>query len=261
MRYILFPLLVCLLMASCNPTKKIVYFQDASIGQKQNLPPGEYITIQPQDIISIIVSSKEPQLAALFNLPHIQQVTGNQQTPSNHNGQILGYTVDSKGNIDFPVLGSLHVAGLNREEIARLVKELLISKNLMKDPIVTVDFINLHFSVMGEVSKPGQYSIRKDQTNILEALSMAGDLTIYGKRDKIFLIRTEKERITYQLNLCSSQIYNSPAFYIRQNDLIYVEPNKVRANQATVNGNSLKSVSLWMSIASFLTTIGVLIFK
>jgi len=143
-----------------------------------------------------------------------------------------------------------------------MVKEMLIDRNLIKDPIVTVVFSNMTFAVLGEVVRPGQYVIEKDQMTILEALSKAGDLTIYGMRDKVFLIRENKsDRVTYQMDLRSSQLYNSPAFYVQQNDVIYVEPNGVRANQSTINGNNIRSVSLWISITSLLTTIAVLIFK
>lgn len=250
-----------LILSSCATTQKIVYFQDEQLEIVQRIEKGSNITMQPKDVISIVISSKDPELATIFNLPRVTQFAGNIQTPTNYNGQIMGYTVNDNGDIDFPTLGKIHIQGLSRQQVSSLIKEKL-SESLVKDAVVTVDFINLTYSVMGEVGKPGKYVIDKDQITILEALSTAGDLTIYGKRDKVFLIRiTEGNRTTYQLNMTSKDIFSSPAFYIQQNDIIYVEPNDVRANQSTVNGNSARSVSLWMSIASFLTTIGVLIFK
>lgn len=250
-----------IVLTSCGSTRKVAYFQDIQPNMTQQQQPGKYITAQPQDMLYITVSSKDPQLAVLFNLPRIQ--TGMEDATGNtRSSGMLGYTVDSDGTIDFPLLGRLSVAGLTREQVASKVKETLIDQNLIKDPIVTVTFSNLTFSTMGEVARPGQYSIDKDQITVLEALSKSGDLTIHGQRDKVYVIRNNgTERISYQLDLTSSQIYHSPGFYIQQNDVIYVEPNKVRINQSTVNGNNVRSVSLWMSIASFLTTIGVLIFK
>lgn len=265
MKRIAYFIIISWLTASCATTKNIAYFQDEQIGWEQEVAEPSLIRIKHKDMISIVISSKDPELAALFNLPRIQHTAGlpnNGLFNTSQNGQILGYTVDSNGDIDFPVLGKLHISGLSREEIARFIKEQLISKDLIKDPVVTVDFLNLSYSVLGEVLHPGQFGIAKDKVTILEAISSAGDLTIYGKRDKIYLTRlSDHSRITYSIDLRTGDFYNSPAFYVQQNDVIYVEPNKVRANQSTVNGNNVRSVSLWMSIASFLTTLGVLIFK
>lgn len=252
-------LMSALLVSSCATTEKIIYFQDQIIGQEQPIEKGKYITIMPQDQLSIVVSSKDPELATLFNLPRIQSTVGaGNRTQS---GEIMGYTVNSKGDIDFPVLGEINIKGLSREEVVGLIKSKLTENGLIKDAVVTVDFLNLQFAVLGEVARPGRYNIDKDQITILEALSTAGDLTIFGKRDRVFLTRTGDNRITYELDLRSANIYNSPAFYLQQNDVIYVEPNGVRANQSTVNGNSARSVSLWISISSFLTSLGVLLFK
>lgn len=254
-------LIICGLFCSCSTTEKIVYFQDQQIGTEYEVVNNRYITMQPQDQLMIVVSSKDPQLAALFNQPRVQHYAGNIEAPSNAGGQTMGYTVDNKGYIDFPVLGNIYIQGLSREEVAALIKSKLISNDLIKDPVVTVDFLNLSFFVLGEVAFPGKYPIDRDQMTILEALSMAGDLTIYGRRDKVFLTRNGDKRITYELDMRSSAVYTSPAFYVQQNDIIYVEPNKVRANQATVNGNNVRSVSLWISVISLLSTIAVLIIK
>lgn len=258
---LLFILIILGLFSSCGTTKKIVYFQNQEIGTEQKIEKSKYITIRPKDQLSIVVSSKDPELAAIFNLPRATITIGAQQQGiSNQGGQILGYTVNDQGDIDFPVLGTIHIQGLTRSQVASLIKNKL-TEDLVKDAVVTVDFLDLHFSVMGEVTTPGKYNINKDQITILEALSMAGDLTIFGKRDNILLIRTDESRVTYRIDLRSADIFNSPAYYIQQNDVIYIEPNTVRSNQSTVNGNTTRSVSLWMSIVSVLATVGVLIFK
>lgn len=261
-------LLVCFavlltMLASCKTEEKILYFQDIVVNQSQDIQGARDITVQPKDQISIVVSSKDPQLAALFNLTRIQLRAGMTDLGSGgNNGEVSGYTLDDEGNIDFPVLGSLHIAGMTKSQIAALIKSKLISENLVKDPVVTVEFMNLYFSVLGEVKNPGKYTISKDQITLLEAIAMAGDLTITGKRDAIFVIREEAgQRITHWVDLRSQDIFQSPVYYLKQNDVIYVQPNKMRAGQSTINENNVKSVSLWISIASFLTSLGVLLFK
>lgn len=255
-------LIVCTQLASCNTSQKVVYLQDIQLEQPEAIHSNHSISIQPQDMISIVVSSKDPRLAALFNLPRVQNIAGQEEISPNQNRELSGYTVDNAGKIDFPVLGSIHIAGLNRQQIAQLIKERLTADNLVKDPVVTVNFANLGISVMGEVARPGRFNINRDQLSLLEAISLAGDLTIFGKRDGVFIIREEKgQRITYKVDLKSTALFSSPAYYLQQNDIVYVEPNKVRASQSTVNGNTVKSVSLWLSITSLLTTLSVLIFK
>ncbi|MEO3519325.1 polysaccharide export protein, partial [Phocaeicola vulgatus] len=159
--------------------------------------------------------------------------------------------------------GKLHVQDMTREEVAVYIKKELQSHDLIKDPVVTVEFMNLSVNVMGEVNRPGRYNIDKDHLTILDALSQAGDLTIYGKREKVLVLRNEngKQRV-YGINLCSADhLYSSPVYYLQQNDVVYVEPNDTKARQSTVNGNNVRSTSFWISLASLLTTISVLIFK
>lgn len=251
------------LLTSCNTSKNIVYFQDVAVNQPEVIEASKDISVQPKDQISIMVSSKDPQLAALFNLTRVQYRAGTSDLRGgNSNGEVSGYTLDDKGSIDFPVLGSLSIAGMTKSQIAALIKQKLMEENLVNDPVVTVEFMNLYFSVLGEVKAPGKYSITKDQISLLEAISVAGDLTIYGKRDAIFVIREEKgERITHWVDIRSKDFFHSPVYYLKQNDVVYVQPNKVRAGQSTLNENSVKSVGLWISIGSFLSSLGVLLFK
>ena len=263
----------CLLLAacaallnSCATPKEVVYFQDlqqtdgtlAAVQAKE-------IRVRPDDKISIIVNSRDPQLTDLFNLPYVSRQLGQTlRSVTSTYGQsqgVSGYTVDSDGNIDFPVLGKIHVEGMTREEIGRCIKDELVGQDLVKDPVVTVEFMNLTVSVMGEVAKPGRYAIERDRITILDALSMAGDLTIYGRRDAVMVQRMEGDTLqVYQLNLVSGQdVYNSPAFYLQQNDLVYVAPNDVKVRESTVNGNNIRSTSFWISLGSLLTSVAVLI--
>lgn len=160
-------LLGIVLLTSCNTSKEIIYFQDIVVNQPETISGARDITVQPKDQISIMVSSKDPQLAALFNLTRVQYRAGSTdlRTGSN-NGEISGYTLDDKGDIDFPIIGTLHIAGMTKSQIAALVKKRLMEENLVNDPVVTVEFMNLYFSVLGEVKTPGKYAITKDQITL-----------------------------------------------------------------------------------------------
>lgn len=251
------------IMLSACQTPKIGYFQNMPDGEITQLQPAQIITAQPGDKLSILVSSKNPELAYLFNLPIVGHYSASSSDVQLNTSQISSYTVDEDGNIQFPVLGALHVAGKSRSEIVKLVKEQLISKDLLKDPMVTVSFLDLTYSVLGEVKEPGRFNIDHDKVTLIDALSRAGDLTIYGKRESVLLTREKNGKLmSYRIDLTDPQkLYNSPAYYLRQNDMIYVEPNDTRAREATVNGNNIRSTSFWISIASLLTSIAVLVVK
>ena len=167
------------------------------------------------------------------------------------------YTVDSKGDIDFPVVGKIQVAGLTREEIAEKVKKSLVDASLVKDPTITVSLSNLHYSMMGEVAKPGQYAIEEEKVTILDAISKAGDLTIQGKRNDVMVLRQENgHQKIYKIDLCSGRdIFSSPAYYLQQNDVVYVTPNDTKKRSSTLNGNTVQSTGFWMSISSLIVTI------
>ena len=252
------------LLSACSTTHQTNYFQDLHPGEsEQKVVSPLTVKIRPGDQISILVNSRDPQLTNLFNLPILSQQVGQVSQGSGSSRGLSGYTVDDRGEIDFPVLGKIHVAGKSRSERAAFIKDALIPGNYVKDPVVTVEFMNLTISVLGEVNNPGRFNIDRDQMTLLDAISMAGDLTIYGKRDKVMVLREENgaQRV-YGIDLCSaSQMYASPAYNLQQNDVIYVEPNTVRARQSTVNGNNVRSTSFWISLASLLTTISVLVFK
>jgi len=250
---------------SCANVGNISYFQDINSGSIDQVATKAAIVIRPDDKIAIMVNSKDIQLANLFNLPYTAKYLGqaSDQVMSSYSQGVNGYLVDKDGCIDFPILGSLPVAGKTREEIAKYIKNELVSRNLVKDPVVTVDYMNLHVSVMGEVSHPGRFNIDKDEYTIMDALSAAGDLTIYGKRECVKVLRTVGDnKQTYEVNLCSAKdVLSSPVYYLQQNDIIYVEPNDVRARQSTVNGNNLLSTSFWMSVASLAVTVSYYFFK
>lgn len=260
-----------LLMASCDMSKRITYFQDIQGQQTATSTteqPSPEIRLRPEDKISIIVNSKVPELTALFNLPYTSRILGSNSESLGSSQGIAGYSIKSDGTIDFPVLGAIQAAGKTREELSAHIKAELINRNLVNDPVVTVEFLNLQFSVMGEVKVPGSYNITRDHITLLDALSMAGDLNISGKRENVLVLRPDGSGnlIAYRVDMRSfDDVQHSPAYYIHQNDYIYVEPNRKRANESTVNANTLESASFWISVvslvASLATTVSVLLLR
>ncbi|MBQ5891042.1 MAG: polysaccharide biosynthesis/export family protein [Bacteroidales bacterium] len=249
--------IVMLFLHSCSSSKDIVYYQDVDEIAELNVPPVQEIVLMPGDKISVIVSCKDPKLTELFNLTYVSQKLGG----ASGNGQVSGYTIDSEGFIDVPAIGKVHVAGITRKEAEDKVKQTIIAQEQATEAVVTIEFMDLNIEILGEIARPGRYAIDKDVFTLIEALSAAGDLTIYGKRENVLVMRKENGvQKSYRVNLCSAQdVFNSPAFYLKQNDIIYVEPNDTRARQSTVNGNNVRSTSFWLSVASFLTSI-VLVF-
>ena len=250
-----------LLICSCK-TPNVAYFSDMDHGTSLNTVSPLDIKFREGDKLSIVVTSPNNQLSALFNLAYVSSRISSSQTTGSGNN-IMAYTIDSKGEIDFPVLGKLHVAGMRREEVALMVKNELMKRDLVKDPIVTVDYAGLYVAVLGEVSRPGRFNFDRDQFTLLDAISMAGDLTINGKRENVAVIRKEgNKRTTYRVNLLAgADLYSSPVYYLQQDDVIYVEPTNKRANESTLNNNLLQTPTFWMSVTTFLMSLSIFIFK
>lgn len=246
--------LACLIVlcTACHTADKVAYFKtdtEVAASMAVNSKP---VSVQPNDQITIVVNLEQPKFAGLYNLPQAWF-----RDKSYYDAESK-YSVDNDGNIDFPVLGKIHVAGLDRKQIAELIKNKLEeSPEGVKNPVVTVEYTNLYYSILGEVQRQGRYKIERDEFTLLDALSRAGDLTILGKRQNVKVLRNHDEKVqVYEIDLTDSKsIYSSPAFYIHQNDVIYVEPNKVRTRQSTANGNNLVSTSFWLSVATIITTL------
>lgn len=245
------------IVAGCAAPQNIVYFQDTSDKEISTAVNPTQIRFRPEDEITIIVNCPSAELMSQFNLPHVTRYLGNDRLTSGGGSGVCGYTINENGDIDFPVVGKIHVAGLTRSEAAALIKKELQSRDLVRDPVVTVDFMNLSVSIMGEVARPGRYSITRDHITVLDALAQAGDMTIMGRRDNVRVIREEDGvQRTYLLDLRSAgDLVKSPAYYLCQNDVVYVEPNEMRTRQSTVNGNTVMSASFWISIASLAATL------
>lgn len=212
------------------------------------------------DKISVIItSSSTPELAQRFNLPVVTFQAGT--TNASYNNQISVYTVDENGGIDVPTLGRVKVSGLTRSEAGEKIQAMLRS-GLLRDAVVTVNSFDQFVTVLGEVSKPGKININKDNLTILEALGQAGDLTIQARRDRVLVLRQEgSETRSYYVDLRSKDLLSSPVYNLQQNDLVYVEPNKIRMGQSTYNENSIRSISTWLSVSSVLISLGILIFN
>lgn len=257
------PLTLVVAASSCSELKDVIYFQDSQNGKETPVATSRAVTIQPSDQLSIIVTSKDPELASVFNLPVITHQTGSAQPGfegTSSTNQVASYYVDANGNIDFPIIGVIHVGGLTRDQIAVKIKAKIIESNYINDPVVAVEFCNMYVSVFGDVSRPGRVKIDKDRMTVLDVLSKSGDLNVTGIRS-VKLFREENGvQKCYVLDLTSSEsLFASPVYYVKQEDILYVIPNKMKARTSTVNGNTLLSASFWLSCGSLAISIASLI--
>ena len=266
-------LLIGFWLGSCTAPKNVAYFQNAELIRGIALQTEQPFRLRPKDKINIVVSSADPMLVQQFNLSSVSNTMrplGSTTTPQTTLGglstsgpQILAYTVDEQGDIEFPVLGKVSVGGKTRQEVASYLRSRLIDRDLIKEPIITIEYVNLGVNVLGEVNRPGHIDIQKDYFTILDAISAAGDLTISGQRENVMVFReVDGEDQTYIINLCDRQdILTSPAFYLQQNDVVYVTPNPKRQREARSMGNTFNQPSIWISLASLLTTITALLIR
>lgn len=263
MRWVLAVSMV-LCLGSCRAPKNVTYFQNLQNGEQIDLASARDIALLPGDRVSIVVVAKDPQLAMMFNLPdvspRINSKSGSTGTQSN---EINTYVLDNYGDIQFPVIGTLHLAGMRRAEAAEFIQKQLVDRQLLKDPVVIVDFLDCGVTVLGEVAKPTRVSLSRDRFTLLDALAAAGDLTIQGRRTDVLVLRKEDGReVAYRVDLTNAQqTLQSPVYYMQQDDVIYVSPNDIRKRQTTANGSSPFTPSFWVSIVSLLTTLAVLIWK
>lgn len=259
-------------LSSCSTPKDVAYFQNAEAIRGMTLQNEHPFRLRPKDKINIVVNSTDPMLVSQFNLTSVTRnmnALGTTLAPetsvggSSTGSSILAYTVDEQGDIDFPVLGKVAVAGKTRQEVASYIRERLIARELVFDPIVTVEYVNLTVNILGEVKSPGRINVQKDCFTILDAIAEAGDLTITGQRENVMVMReVDGEDQTYIINLCDrQQMLTSPAYYLQQNDVVYVAPNPKRQRESRSIGNTLNQTSFWLSLASFLTTLGSVLIK
>lgn len=252
-----------LLMSGCGAKKQVLYIQNALPDAVEKAISRPEVKVTSGDELMIFVTCEDPETSQKLSLMGGTRRPDFTNPVSNNTTVMLPYLVNDEGDIDMPLVGPVHVAGLNRQQISKLVAQKVVEAKLANPGTVnvTVQYANMNFSVLGEVLHPGAYSITDDRTSVLEALAMAGDLTIHGRRDKVWVIREDQagNRKMMCLDLRDSKFMQSPGYYIEQNDVIYVEPNEVRAGQSTINENTFKSVSFWTTLTSVAISLTTLI--
>lgn len=248
--------MVAMLLASCSSPKNVAYIQNSDSIDYSRSEVLYDARIMPKDILTITVNTVNPEASEPFNLFVSSELSANRSVGGQRSLQT--YLVDNKGCIEFPVIGTIKVGGLTKSACEKLIHDKIQRfMNAEENPIVTVRMSNYKISVLGEVNRPGMFTVSNEKINIFEALAQAGDLTIYGVRDRVKLIREDEKghKDVYTLNLNDAEIINSPYYYLQQNDVIYVEPNKVKAKNSAIG----QSTTIWISIAGALVSLASLV--
>ena len=257
-------MLSLVLVAGCSTPKNVIYFQDAQRLSGMMTGQDGTLRLRPGDKVNIVVNSANPMLEQQFTLvaptyhtlgtTATPQVTGSR--PSN-GAQAIAYTVDEQGTITFPELGKIRAEGKTRRQLATYIQDRLRARELVMDAIVSVEYVNMGVNVLGEVKNAGRIDMTRDEFTVIDALAYAGDMTIDGDREHVLVARqTDGVTRTYILDLTNmQQTMTSEAYYLQQNDLVYVAPNKKRKREAKSTGNTFNNPSIWISIASLITTI------
>ena len=247
-----------MMVTGCGSTKDVPYFQNSDTIDFSSSIYLYDARVMPKDLLTITVSTSDEEAAVPFNLTVPTTVSINSRVSTGSNMMIQTYLVDNDGNIDFPRLGKIHVGGLTKSECEKMIYDgIKPFLNEIEEPIVTVRMANYKISVLGEVSRPGMYTVSNEKITILEALAQAGDLTIWGVRTNVKLVREDEhgEKSIHVLDLTDANIVKSPYYYLQQNDIVYVEPNKVKARNSGV-GNT---TTLWFTATSILVSLASLI--
>jgi polysaccharide export outer membrane protein len=239
-------------IASCTTTQKTTYFEsvtDMSIPTAfENYEP----IIQKNDILSVYISSLNPEASAVFNAPNTQATSTSTTTGSTSAG---GYLVNSEGNIQLPILGTVKAAGITKKQLKANITSSIVDKKLLIDPIVTIRHLNYEVSVIGEVGKPTVINVPNEKISLLKALGIAGDITVFGKKENVLLIReNEGKREVVRIDLSSKDFLSSPYYYLQPNDVVYIEANKYKVQNANRNQQLLPTILSGMSILALVVT-------
>ena len=246
-----------LAVTSCSTPKNVAYIQNSD---SIDYAKSEYLydaRIMPKDILTITVNTVNPEASEPFNLL-IHNTLNASRSIATTGGSLQTYLVDNNGCIDFPVVGTLQVGGLTKSMCEKLIHDKIQRyMNAEENPIVTVRMSNYKISVIGEVNRPGMFNVGNEKINIFEALAQAGDLSIYGVRDRVKLIRENAKgrKEIHTINLNDANIVNSPYYYLQQNDVVYVEPNQVKARNSAIG----TSTTIWISVTGALVSLASLI--
>ena len=240
-------LFVCVLM-SCTNTKKATYFNGIKEGPITSETPIPESVIQRNDILNITVSSLSVDASQVFNAP------GSGGAALNANGASgEGYLVSSDGTIQFPLLGNVKAEGITKDQLKAKISNMILEKKLLVEPIVTIRFVNFRVTVLGEVKNPGVLTIPSEKVSLLEAIGLAGDLTLFSKRDNVMIIREENsQKVIKRLNLNSTEIFSSPYYFLKSNDIVYVEPNKAKVATTSRSNQWLPIFFSGLSLAALL---------
>ena len=247
-------------LTSCASSKNVAYIQNSNMVDLSESAFLYDARIMPKDVLTITVNTVNPEASAPFNLIVRNTLTNTSSSIGTSSGSLQTYLVSNDGTIDFPVLGTLQVGGLTKLECEKRIHDKILPYlNANENPVVTVRMSNYKISVLGEVNRPGMFTVGNEKINIFEALAQAGDLTIYGVRNNVKLIREDANgrKEIYTLNLNDASIINSPYYYLQQNDIIYVEPNKVKAQNSGVG----QTTSLWLTSTSILISLASLMYS
>lgn len=241
-------LLACVAFcSSCISKKEVLYFQDIESLTEQNQNTNYNTVIRPDDLLSVTVSSQDPESVAIFN-----PVAGAANALRTTNDRLGTYLVDKNGNIEFPYLGTLAIANKTRIEAIQLLRDRI--REFAKEAVIDLRILNFSISVLGEVQRPGTFTIPNERITVLEALGLAGDMTIFGERKTVKIIREEEGVKTYgELDFTSIDLVNSPFYYLQQNDVIIVSPNKAQIQSGAFNRNSTIFISIAGIVISVLT--------
>ena len=240
-----------LVLSGCATPYNITYFQDMPLEQEVTIAKPQEVVLQPNDEISILVSTRDAALSSLFSLYSNYSIGSSSGGGSSTNRRESFYVIGNDGCINFPVLGRIPVAGKTRFELEQFIKKMIQDQNLVKDPVITVDFNNLFVTVIGSAGSVGRVNIDRDNFTIIDAISQAGDLDLTGLRENVRVIREVgmDKRIAYEVNFCSAEdVYNSPVFYMQQNDVIYVEPSNKVKRTTTVYGTQMVNYTFWIGL-------------
>lgn len=259
LRYLAAIVLAAAMMSSCSTSKgSLTYFEDINRSVINEYPQGDYsVKIVPDDELVISVTSMEPGATAIYNLPQINPATRSSLMVQTQPVQQT-YRVDRQGNIDFPVLGKIHVEGMTTQQLTADLVDRISAE--VADPMVRVELVNFRVNILGEVARPGSFNVDRERYSVLDALADAGDMTPYGERGNVLLIREENgKRVCHSLDLNDSKLLESPYFYLKQNDAIVVQPNKIRQDNSKYNQNNAYKLSVISTVVSACSIIASLV--